>query len=305
MTRNFLSISDLSKKEIDALIRDALKIKKNPKRYSSALKNRTLLMFFEQPSLRTRISFEAGMTQLGGHAIFYHIGESTIGKRETYEDFAQVTSRYCDALALRINNHQDLEKVARRASVPVINMMTTQEHPCQIISDMMTIWEKFHTFRIKLAYVGDGLNNTTHSLLLGAAIIGMDIAVASPKGKAYEPDDGIVKKAKRLAKNSRIEITASPSEAVKDADIVYTDSWMSYHIPESKEPERIKIFRPYQVNKKLLTAAKKDFKFMHLLPATRGHEVTADVIDGRHSIVYDQAENRLHAQKALLLKLIG
>lgn len=299
---NFLSVTDLGKREISDLIKDAIEIKRSPDKYSSKLRNKILLMFFEQPSLRTHLSFQSGIIRMGGHAIYYHIGESTIGKKETYEDFASVVSRYCDFLMIRVADHKALETVAKNSSVPVINGMTNREHPCQVLGDLMTIWERFKTFKIKLAYLGDGFNNVTHSLLLGAASVGMDISVASPKGKEYEPDANIVKEAKKIS-GSKLEITNNAEEAVKDAEVIYTDSWMSYRIPENEETERIRVFSPYQVNKTIVAGAKSSFIFMHNLPAKRGQEVTGDIIDGKNSIIYDQAENRMHAQNALLMKL--
>ncbi|MBI2578836.1 MAG: ornithine carbamoyltransferase [Candidatus Aenigmarchaeota archaeon] len=306
-TRHFLSIADLSKKEIEFLIKKALEIKKNPEKYSQNLRNKTLFMLFEAPSLRTRVSFEAGMTQLGGHAIYYDIAQSTLGKKESVKDFTKTTERYCDMIMARLYDHRQIEEMAANASIPVINAMSNREHPCQILSDLMTIQEKKGALKGKLAYLGDGLNNTTHSLLLGCSIAGMNIAVASPKGKDYEPDKKIVAEAKRLAakSGSKILITNDAKEAVESADVVYTDSWMSYHIPAEQEKERERIFRPYKVNVPLMKHAKKNALFMHCLPAKRGQEVTDDVMDSRQSIVFDQAENRMHAQKALMLRLAG
>lgn len=299
---NLLSIADLKKKDITLLIKQAEKIKASPMKYQTKLKNKTLLMFFEQPSLRTRISFEAGMTQLGGHGIYYHIGESTIGKKETFKDFGNVVSHYCDAIMMRLNNHEDLIKVASAALPPVINGMTMMEHPCQALSDLMTIHEKFGTFDLRLAYLGDGNNNITHSLMFASAIMGMNIAVASPKG--YQPDRKILKKAQDMSNGTSILVTPDPEEAARNADIVYTDSWMSYHVPEEQKEERVKALIPYQVNQKIMDMTKKHSIFMHCLPAKRGHEVSEDVMDGEKSIVYEQAGNRLHMQKAILLKLV-
>ncbi|MBI2584228.1 MAG: ornithine carbamoyltransferase [Candidatus Aenigmarchaeota archaeon] len=299
--RDFLGVLDLSRKEFLGLIDAAAKIKKKPQAFAGTLKGKSLLMVFEAPSLRTRLSFESGMTQLGGHAIAYNLGESTVGKKESAEDFARTFSRYCDAAALRLYDHTMLERIAKASSIPVINMMTNAEHPCQILGDFMTIAEKKTLKKIKIAYVGDGDNNVTYSLMLASALLGIDIAVASPKN--YQPKNEVVNKGKRVAKGS-IHITHNPGEAVKDADVVYTDTWMSYRIPESEKPERVRKFSPYQVNASLMKKAPKAL-FMHCLPAGRGYEVTDEVIDGKQSMVFDQAENRMHAQKALILWLLG
>lgn len=305
--RHFLSIKDLSRKEIEFLIKKGLEIKKNPKRYSQKLEDKTLFMLFEAPSLRTRVSFEAGMTQLGGHAIYYSVSESTLGKKESIKDFTKSAERYCDIIMARLYAHEQIEEIAASASVPVINAMSNAEHPCQILGDLMTIYEKRKTLKGRLAYLGDGFNNVTHSLLLGCAAVGMDIAVASPAGKEYEPDRRVVAAAKSLAakSGSSILLTSDAREAAKNAGVIYTDSWMSYRIPASQEEERMKIFMPYQANAGLMKLAKAGAAFMHCLPAKRGHEVTDEVMDSRQSIVFDQAENRLHAQKALMLRLLG
>ena len=302
--RHFLSLKDVSEKEVMDLIRQAMRIKKNPEKFSNGLKQKTLLMLFETPSLRTRLSFETGMTQLGGHAIAYHLGESTVGKKESVKDLAKVASRYSDIIMARVYSHEMLIEVARNATVPVINGMTNFEHPCQILSDLMTIYEKKGRLRgLKLAYVGDGFNNTTHSLLYGCSKVGMNISVASPK--KFMPDKKVVAEAKGFARKSKssVEMTTDAKIAVSNADIVYTDSWMSYHVPENQKNMRKRIFKPYQVNKSLMRHARNAY-FMHCLPAKRGDEVTSDVMDSKQSIVYDQAENRLHAQKALILWLM-
>lgn len=302
---HFISVKDVKDKEIMELIKHAVQIKKNPARFADALKQKTMLMLFEAPSLRTRLSFETGMTELGGHAIAYHLGESTAGKKESIEDLARVFSRYVDIAMARIYSHEMLVEIARNASVPVINGMTNLEHPCQVLSDLVTIYEKRRRLKgLKLAYVGDGFNNTTHSLLYGCPKVGMDISIGCPKN--LMPDTKILLEADRIAKRNktRIEITTAAEKAVKNADIVYTDSWMSYHVPESHERARKKILKPYQVNKNLMKHAPEAL-FMHCLPAKRGDEVTSEVMDSKLSVVYDQAENRLHAQKALILWLMG
>ena len=308
MKKDLLDLSTLSREEIVSILDLADNIKKNPKNYSNKLLGKTLLMIFEKPSLRTRVSFEVGMTQLGGHAIYYNIATSPLGKKESVSDTAKTASRYVDIIMARLFSHQQLKEIAQSATVPVINALTDYSHPCQILADLQTIREKKGKLEgMKLAYLGDGNNNVTHSLLFGCAIMGINIYVGCPAGDEYKPLKEVVGKAKELAKksNAKIIITQNGEAAAKDADIIYTDSWMSYHIPENLKEERVKLFTPFQVNKKLISHAKKDAIFMNCLPAIRGMEQTTDVIDGPQSIVFDQAENRLHVQKALMLKLLN
>ena len=303
MKRNLVTLKDFSPEEVAKLMEFAAYIKKNPFEYSNAMEQKTLLMLFEKPSLRTRLSFEAGMTQMGGHAIFYSIKDSPLGKKESMYDTAKCASRYCNIIMARLFKHSDIEELAKTADVPVINALTNFSHPCQVLSDLLTIKEKKGTLKgLKLAYLGDSNNNVTHSLLYGCALTGIDIAVACPAG--YKPMPLVIEQAKSLAKNSSITITHDAIEAAKDADIIYTDSWMSYHIKEEDEEKRVKIFEPYQVNTELMKHAKQDAIFMNCLPAKRGYEQTAEVIDGSQSVVFDQAENRLHMQKAIMLTLI-
>ena len=287
------------------LITHTYKIKKYPGNYYNKLKNKTMLMIFEKPSLRTRVSFEAAMTQLGGHAIYLDAKDAPLGKKETIEDTAKASSRYVDIIMARLFSQDVLEKLAKNSTVPVINGLTDIFHPCQILSDLFTIHEKKKKLKgLKLCYVGDGNNNVTHSLLLGCSAAGMDISIGCPK--KFEPLSQVINLAQKNAKKSgsKIEILHDAKKAASNADIVYTDSWMSYHIPKEQGAERIKAFKPFQVNKELMKCAKKDALFMNCLPAMRGYEQTADVIDGKQSIVFDQAENRLHMQKAIILKLL-
>jgi ornithine carbamoyltransferase len=302
--KNFVSLRDMSRAEMLNLVKKGIEIKANPKKYKQSLAGKNLLMLFEAVSVRTRLSFEMGMLQLGGHAAYYNISESTLGKKESVEDFARVVSRYVDCIMARVYDHDSIIKLAEHSTVPVINGMTNFSHPCQILSDLMTIQEKKKLGKIKLAYLGDGFNNVTHSLLYGCSKMGIDISVASPK--QFLPDRNVAIDAIKFAKSagSIVEITSDPRTAVAGADVVYTDSWMSYRIPKEQEKSRTKIFTPYQVNKKLMGYAKKDAIFMHCLPAARGAEVTGDVMDSKASVVFDQAENRMHAQKALLLWLM-
>ncbi len=301
--KHLLAIKDLSKGELLYLVKEAAKIKKNPKKYSSAFRGKTLLMIFEAPSLRTRLSFEAAMLQMGGHAIFYTTGESTLGKKESMKDFSRVTSRYVDIMMARLFSHGDLEELTCYSTVPVINGMTNREHPCQIIGDLVTMYEKRKKIK-KVAYVGDCNNNVTNSLLYASAILGIDIAIASPRGKEFEPDKMIVNECKRISKktNAIISVLHDAKRAVKNADIVYTDTWMSYRVPKEREAFRTRKLKSFQVNKNLMKYSNNAL-FMHCLPAKRGQEVTDDVMDSPASIVIDQAENRLHVQKAILLWL--
>ncbi len=308
MVRHFLDTTDFSRKELFDVIKFARKIKAAPKDYANAMKDRTLLMIFAKPSLRTRLSFEVGMTQMGGHGIYYDISTSPMGKKESIGDTARTASRYCDIVMARLFEHKDIEEYAANSSVPVINALTNYSHPCQIVADLMTIQEKKERLEgLKLAYCGDGNNNVTHSLMLGCAAVGMNISVGCPAGEEYEPQKSVKEKALALGEESgaRVEVTKDATAAVKDVDVVYTDSWMSYHIPKEKEAERVMVLKPYQVNLALMKKAKPDAIFMNCLPAMRGYEQTAEVIDGNQSVVFDQAENRLHAQKAIILFLLN
>jgi len=308
MARHLLTLKDLTKDELIGIIEEAKEIKKNPEKYSDAMKDKTLLMIFAKPSLRTRISFEVGMTQMGGHGIYYDISTSPMGKKESIADTARTSSRYVNLVMARLFEHKDIEEYADNSSVPVINALTNFSHPCQIVADLMTISEKKGDLKgLKLVYLGDSNNNVTHSLILGCTKAGMNISVASPEGKEFEPQESIVEEGKKHAQENGCELalTHNAEEAVKNADVVYTDSWMSYHIPKEKEAERIEIFKPYQVNSELMKKAKPDAIFMNCLPAMRGYEQTEDVIDGPQSVVFDEAENRLHSQKAIMLFLLN
>ncbi|MBS3171676.1 ornithine carbamoyltransferase [Candidatus Woesearchaeota archaeon] len=308
MVHHILGIRDLSKKEILSLIKLAIDIKKTPKKYSNSLYEKTLLLFFEAPSLRTEISFETAIFQMGGEAIDYHTETSPwkIGK-ETLEDVAKVISQYCDIAALRIYSHEELLKFAKNSTIPIINAMDNFEHPCQILGDLMTIFEKKGNLKdLTLAYLGDSNNNVTHSLMYGCSKLGININIGCPNNKEFSPLPKVLKESKKLAKTNKcfMNIYNNPKEAVKNADIVYTDSFMSYHIKENEKKRRLKVLMAYQVNKTLMNHAKKHALFMHCLPATRGEEVTDDVIDGKRSIILQQAKNRLYTEKAILLKLL-
>lgn len=308
MKKDFLSITDLSKKEIIYLIEFAMSLKEesiNNGGNIPYLKNKTLSMIFEKPSLRTRLSFETAMTQLGGHAINLTQADIGMGKRESVMDVVRVVSSMTDVVMARVFKHSLVEELAKYSSVPVINGLSDLEHPCQILADLLTIYEckkRFHG--LKIAYVGDSENNISHSLALASGILGMNFVTVSPKG--YWMKKKITQTAKGLAKKSGGQIieTDDPKLAVDKADIIYTDTWISMGDEKEKE-KRLKIFPPYQVTNKLMSFAKKDAIFMHDLPAYRGNEVNSKVIDGKQSVVFHQAENRLHAQKALLVYLLN
>jgi len=306
MVRHLLKISDFSKEECEKVINKAIEIKKNPEIFNTSLKDETLLMLFEKPSLRTRISFETGMQQLGGHAIFYSIKDSPLGKKENIHDTAKVASRYVNLIAARVYKREDIWDLAKHSDVPVINMLDDFAHPCQILADFMSIKEKKGQLsNLKMSYFGDAYNNVTYDLMRMCALFGFKMDVACPKGAEYTPEQVVLDEVEELSKATGAEINVlhNAFEAALDSDIIYTDSWMSYGIPIEKEEERKMAFMPFQVNSKIIELAKNDVIFMNCLPAMRGYEQTAEVIDGPHSIVFDEAENRLHAQKSLMLFL--
>jgi ornithine carbamoyltransferase len=307
--KHLISLKTWSPEEIREVLSLAEQVKARPENYHDAMHRKTLLMIFEKPSLRTRLSFEAGMTQMGGNAIYYHTGNSPMGSgKESISDSIRAASRYVDVVMARLFNHEDLLEMAEFATVPVINALTDYSHPCQILADLQAIGEKKGALAgLKLAYLGDGFNNVTHSLLFGGSKMGMHVSVGSPAGADYSPRADIVSDCERFAAESggSVTVTDDPVAAIRDADVVYTDSWMSYHIPKDQMEARVEKFMPYQVNAALMAHARADAIFMNCLPAMRGYEQTAEVIDGPQSIVFDQAENRLHAQKAVVLTLCG
>ena len=304
MKRDIVSVLDMKDDFID-FITQGIELKNRFKKgdVNNSLTGKTLAMIFEKPSTRTRVSFETGMTQLGGHAIYLSPKDMQLGRGETIADTARVLSRMVDAILYRAYDHKNVLELAKYSTVSVINGLDDEEHPTQIVADFMTIIEKKGKFQgLKFAYIGDG-NNTLNSLLLSAAIVGMDIYAATPEG--YEPKKEYVKKSQDIAKKkgSKVIITNDPEEAAKDADVIYTDVWVS--MGEEKEAEeKEKKFTRYQVNSKLVKLAKNDYIFMHCLPAHRGKEVTDEVADSKNSVIFDEAENRLHAEKIILLKLI-
>ncbi len=306
MVRHLLKVSDFSKEECEKVINKSIEIKKNPKKYNSALEGETLLMLFEKPSLRTRISFETGMQQLGGHAIFYSIKDSPLGKKENISDTAKVASRFVNIIAARVFKRQDIWDLAKYADVPVINMLDDFAHPCQVLGDFQTINEKKGRLdNFKLSYFGDANNNVTYDLMRMCAMFGLRMDVACPKNPDYSPEQLVIDEVLELSKSSgaEVKVVHDAFEAARDTDIIYTDSWMSYGIPQEQEEERKKAFMPYQVTSSIMKAARPDAAFMNCLPAMREYEQTAEVIDGPQSIVFDQAENRLHIQKAIMLFL--
>lgn len=301
MKKDVLSITDLSREEIYELIRSAvdLKEKRKAEEPTEFLKNKSLGMIFEKASTRTRVSFEVAMTDFGGHALYLNSNDIQIGRGETIEDTARILSGYLHGLMARVMSHETVLKLAEYSTIPVINALSDQEHPCQILSDFMTILEYKQKFEgLKFVWIGDG-NNVCNSALLGSAIMGMEFAIACPKG--YEPKAEYLEKAKALG--GKFTVTDDPKVAAKDADIIYTDVWVSMG-DEAEQEKRLKDFTRYQVNTELLRAAKPDVIVMHCLPARRGLEITDEVMDGPNSVIFDEAENRLHAQKALILKLM-
>ncbi len=302
MPSHLLSIADLSYSDIINILDTAsdLKEKRARGKTSNALKNRTLAMLFEKTSTRTRISFEVAITELGGHAIFLNYKDIQLGRGESLDDTARVMSRYVHAIMGRVYKHETLIKLSKYSIVPVINGLSDLEHPCQLLADLLTIREYKGRFKgVNFSWIGDG-NNVCNSAILACALMGMKMTVACPEG--YEPDHEIIERAKNM--DGIINIIHDPMKAAKKADILYTDVWVSMG-DEDEYDQRLHDFRPYQINSKLLEQANHDVMVMHCLPAHRGDEITAEVIDGPHSAVFDQAENRLHAQKALLLKLLS
>lgn len=302
--RDFLTLADFSVKELWKFLRESIRIEKNLKRFSKKLSGKFVVLMFEEPSTRTRVSFEVAIKQLGGNTITLNWSESQLSRGETIFDTGKTLERYVDCIVARVKNHETLTNLAESSKIPVINALSNLYHPCQALSDFLTIYKlKGKLSGLKLAWIGDG-NNVCHSLLIGCAKFGLDISIACPKG--YEPKSEVLKLAKDFAaiSGSKIELTSEPKNAAKDADIIYTDTFISMGFEAEKE-KRLKDFLPkYQVTSELFKYAKKDSIFMHCLPANRGEEVTDEVIDGPHSIVWFQAENRLHLQRGLLSLII-
>ena len=304
MLRNdFLSIRDFTPQEIREFLELARLIKSNPELFTNSLRGQTLALIFEKPSLRTRVSFDVGIHQLGGFSLYLSPAEINLGKRESVYDVAKNLERMVQGIMIRTFAHEIVEQMGEYASIPIINGLTDYSHPCQAMADYLTMLElKGEVAGLKLAFVGDG-NNVAHSLMFAGAQLGANVWVATPP--KYEPDSAAVRWASERGRNTggSCSVTNDPAEAVCDADVVYTDVWTSMG-QEAEKADRDKTFRPYQVNADLMGRAKPDAIFMHCLPAHRGEEVTADVIDSVHSVVFQQAENRLHAQKAIMVELM-
>lgn len=303
--KNLVSINDLSREEVNQILKTAeiIKLRHYSHEEQPLLKGKVLGMIFQKPSLRTRVSFETGMIQLGGHAIYLGPNDIKLGQRETTKDISRVLSRYVNGIMARTFSHEIILELAKYSSVPVINGLSNLLHPCQVLGDLMTIKEKKGRLsNLKLVYVGDG-NNVAHSLLFGAVKVGMDIVLTVPPG--YEPKEEIVNLAKENVDkiSSEIKIIKDPKEAVDGADIIYTDVWTSMGFEKESEIRK-DVFKPYQINQDLVNKAKDDVIVLHCLPAHRGDEITDEVIDGPNSVVIDQAENRLHAQKGVLALLL-
>lgn len=305
LKKDLISVDDLSLSEMKQIFQmtKELKLKKKAKG-RLPLQGKALVLIFEKPSLRTRVTFEVAITQLGGEAIYLSFTDIKMGVRESISDIAKNLSCWVEGIIIRAFSHKTVVELAKNASIPVINALSDLEHPCQALADLYTILEHKGKLKgIKLAYVGDG-NNVCNSLILCSTKLGVEMKVATPKG--YEPEKEIVRKAKEKAKKagSKIEILNDPKLAVKNADIVYTDVWVSMG-QEKERDKRLKVFPPYQVNNKLINLAKDDCLIMHCLPAYREEEITSEVMDGPNSIIFEQAENRLHTEKAILVKLLS
>lgn len=295
MKKDFLSILDLNKKEVLDTLELTEKIKESPEQYSSSLSQKTLVMFFEKPSTRTRLSFEIAMTQLGGHAIFFSKDSHFLSTGEDIFDTAKVISKYADFLMARVYSHETLQQFAKYCDISVLNGLSDLEHPFQALADIMTVNELKGLKDVKISYVGDGYN-VCNSLMLICGMLGVNIAIGCPK--KYEPNIELLTDSMKPF----VELTENPEDAVKDADVIYTDTWISMGL-ESEKEKRTKIFSPYKVDQNLMKLAKKDAIFLHCLPAHKGMEVTKEIIEGPQSVVFQQAENRLHVQKAVLVTL--
>jgi ornithine carbamoyltransferase len=303
MKRDFLSIGDWSSRELSDILELSERVKNNSAEFSTALRGRSIALIFEKQSLRTHVTFDVGVYQLGAHPVYLTQSDISLRQRESIHDTAKNLERWVDGVVVRTFAHETCVDLSRAMKVPVINALTDHEHPCQAVGDFLTMKEKLGTLRKKrLAFVGDG-NNVCNSLLLMAARLGMDFIAATPRG--YAPDVTVFKQASSAAKESgsTVEISHNPREAVKNADVIYTDVWTSMG-QEKERDQRLEIFREFQVDAALMKHAKRDALFMHCLPAHRGEEVTDEVMDSPQSVVFDQAENRLHTEKAILLTVV-
>lgn len=302
-SKDLLSLKELTVSDIQMVLKLAEKMKKNPEAFYTKLKGKSQALLFQKPSMRTRTSFEIGMSQLGGASVYMDPQGMPLGERESIKDVARVLSRYCDVVVTRTYTHGDVEEFARYAAIPVINGLSDGYHPCQTLADLFTISEKFKTLsKINIAYIGDG-NNVLNSLLYGVSKIGANLSIATPRG--YEPSEEVLKDIKLITKEtgSKISLSNNPFTAIKNAHAIYTDVWVSMG-QEKQRDQRLRDFQPFQVNSAIVNKAPKDSVIMHCLPAHRGEEITDEVMEHPRSVIFDQAENRLHTQKALLYLLL-
>lgn len=301
--KDFLSLKEFTREDLETLFKTAEKMKKAPDAFLTKLKGKSVALLFQKPSMRTRVSFQVGMSELGGSTVYMDPQETPLGERESIKDIARVLSRYCDAIVARTYHHSDVEELSRYASVPVINGLSDLYHPCQTLADLFTIREKFRGLEgMNIGYIGDG-NNVLNSMLYGVAKMGANLSIATPRG--YEPSEEILKSLKLLSKDSGAKITLSnnPFTAIKNAHAIYTDVWVSMG-QEKQRDQRLRDFQPFQINMAVMSKAPKDSVVMHCLPAHRGEEITDEVIESPRSAIFDQAENRLHTQKALIYHLL-
>ncbi|MFC2174369.1 ornithine carbamoyltransferase [archaeon] len=301
--KHVMNIDDLSKDEVLMLVDKAIEIKANPEKYAQALGGKTLLMMFEKPSLRTRVSFETGMTKLGGHAIFYSFKDSPLGKKESISDTAKAGTRYVDIVMVRAYSQQQIREFADNSRVPVIDALSDNAHPCQILADLQTMKEKGKAIEnMKFCYLGNGNNNVTFDLMRACALLGATCHVGCPDGEEFNVPQRVIDECANYP--GKVVVTHDAAEAAKDADVVYTDTWVNYGVPLEEMEAREKVLMPYQVNAEAMSHAKPDAIFMNCLPAMREKEQSAEVIDGPQSVVFDEAENRMWAQNALMLFLL-
>lgn len=302
--KHVMNVDDLSKDEILMIIDKAIEMKANPEKYAKVLDGKTLLMMFEKPSLRTRLSFETGFTKLGGHAIFYSFKESPLGKKESISDTAKAGTRYVDITMIRAYSQKQIREFAENSNVPVIDALSDNAHPCQILADLQTIKEKGKDIEnMKFCYLGNGNNNVTFDLMRACALLGATCYVGCPEDEEFNVPQRVIDECSKYP--GKVVVTHSAEEAAKDADVVYTDTWVNYGVPLEEMEAREKKLLPYQVNATVMGYAKPDAIFMNCLPAMREKEQTAEVIDGPQSVVFDEAENRMWSQNALMLHLLN
>lgn len=306
-TRHVLTATSLTAEEFEKCLKLAIRIKAHPEQYENAMHRKTLLMLFQKPSLRTRVSFETGMTKMGGHAIFYSVADSPLGAKETIADTAHVLERMVDVVMARLNKRADIRELAENSKIPVINALDDFAHPCQMLADFQTILEHRGTLKgTVLAYFGDVANNVTYDLMRVCALLGLECRCCGPADTHYGIEKEVLDECNKLCEKTggKIVVTHDVAAAAAGANVIYTDTILSYHIPKEELEERRRVFKPFQVNAELMAKAAPDAVFMHCLPAQRGDEVTAEVIDGKQSIIFDEAENRMWAQMALLVYLV-